>query len=170
MKFILSIYDHSVMMHKQFHEDVVRCREVIALRLPKYQCILGNAHEYSLDCPKIYMSYCSLIALISLKIILLNYGRGYQFIVEFACSILFLVLIVCGVWFTLIVLTCSTLFPFYFCNRLAEQGFLFVFSTFSKEEGKYQGSIQSRPRTPNGNPTKTQGNTTYKRANRSAYS
>ena len=31
MKLILNIYDHSVMMHVKFHEDVIRFREVIAL-------------------------------------------------------------------------------------------------------------------------------------------
>ena len=31
MKRILSIYDHNVMMHVKFHEDVIRFTEVIAL-------------------------------------------------------------------------------------------------------------------------------------------
>ena len=31
MKLILNIYDHSVMMHVNFHEDVIRFREVIDL-------------------------------------------------------------------------------------------------------------------------------------------
>ena len=31
LKLILSIYDHSVMMHVMFPEDVIRCREVIVL-------------------------------------------------------------------------------------------------------------------------------------------
>ena len=34
MKFI---YDHSVMMHVEFLEDVIGCKEVIALSLPNYQ-------------------------------------------------------------------------------------------------------------------------------------
>ena len=31
MKLIVSIHDHSVMMHVKFHEDVIMFREVIAL-------------------------------------------------------------------------------------------------------------------------------------------
>ena len=31
MKVILSIYGHHVMMQVKFHQDVIRCREVIAL-------------------------------------------------------------------------------------------------------------------------------------------
>ena len=31
MKLILSIYDHSVMMHVKFHEQVISCRGVIAV-------------------------------------------------------------------------------------------------------------------------------------------
>ena len=34
MKLILSIYDHSVMMHMEFHEDAIRCRKVIGLSSP----------------------------------------------------------------------------------------------------------------------------------------
>ena len=40
MKLIPSIYDHSVMMHVKFHEDVIRCREVIAL----FECL--NINEF----------------------------------------------------------------------------------------------------------------------------
>ena len=29
--FVKFIYDHSVMMHVKFHEDVIGCREVIVL-------------------------------------------------------------------------------------------------------------------------------------------
>ena len=43
MKFI---YDLSVMMHVKFHKDVIGCREVIALWLPKYQCIYEDKHVY----------------------------------------------------------------------------------------------------------------------------
>ena len=51
MKLIVSIYDHIVMTHVKHHKDVIRFREVIALYLPKYKCISGNEHEYSLECP-----------------------------------------------------------------------------------------------------------------------
>ena len=37
MKRILSIYDHSVMRHVMFDEDVIRFRVVIALRSPTYK-------------------------------------------------------------------------------------------------------------------------------------
>ena len=41
-----------------FHEDVTGFREVFVLWLPKYKCIWGDAHEYSLECPKINRSFC----------------------------------------------------------------------------------------------------------------
>ena len=31
MKLILSIYDRNIIMHVQFHEDVIGCREVFAV-------------------------------------------------------------------------------------------------------------------------------------------
>ena len=59
------------MMHVKIYKDVIRCREVIALWLPKYQWISGDAHEYSLEqelLPKFH-----------------NFDVGYQFAIEFAC-------------------------------------------------------------------------------------
>ena len=32
------------MMHVKFHKDVIRCRELIALWMPKYQWIWDDAH------------------------------------------------------------------------------------------------------------------------------
>ena len=62
MKFI---YDHSVMMHVKFHEDVIGCRESIAFHClninefgAKYMNIYSDAHEYSSECPLINRSYC----------------------------------------------------------------------------------------------------------------
>ena len=40
MKLILSIYDHSVMIHVTFHEKVITYRGVIVIKSPKYQCIV----------------------------------------------------------------------------------------------------------------------------------
>ena len=34
----------------------------------------GDVHEYLLECPEIYRSYCALIALISMKKVLHNFG------------------------------------------------------------------------------------------------
>ena len=46
MKFI-HVYDNDVMMHVKIYKDVIGCRDSIALWLPKYQWISGDAHAYS---------------------------------------------------------------------------------------------------------------------------
>ena len=52
------VYDHSVMRHVMFHEDVIGCKEIIALDYlninefwAMHMHINSDAHEYSLECP-----------------------------------------------------------------------------------------------------------------------
>ena len=59
------------MMHVKIYYDVIWCREVITLWLPKYQWIASDAHKYSLEqelLPKFH-----------------KFGGEYQFAIEFSC-------------------------------------------------------------------------------------